>query len=247
MRACCCRGTCVAFACNRCLRPRWPSCIGSWAPARGMCWFTWSTTSTGCCAASVPGAVARQSGRPHYRCRLCPSGTTSLHSSQCGRGRSGGRHRWRRVSAAGDQWAVADRDCAVHRCARRCVAAASGSLAGLKYLRAQLRLLKRVFDIDLEHCPNCGGELKIIAAILEKPVIEKIPIGNKSDARSVRSRWRASRTSVLTRLLLMLLRSTGCSRPQHTVKARASPACPSAEQRPPHTATRCESHLARRG
>jgi len=29
------------------------------------------------------------------------------------------------------------------------------------------RLLKRVFEIDLEHCPNCGGELKIIAAILE--------------------------------------------------------------------------------
>ena len=27
------------------------------------------------------------------------------------------------------------------------------------------RLLKRVFDIDLEHCPRCGGPLKIIAAI----------------------------------------------------------------------------------
>ena len=25
------------------------------------------------------------------------------------------------------------------------------------------RLLKRVFDIDIEHCPNCGGALKIIA------------------------------------------------------------------------------------
>ncbi len=37
-----------------------------------------------------------------------------------------------------------------------------------------VRLLKRVFDLDLEHCPNCGGELKIIAAILEAPVIEKI-------------------------------------------------------------------------
>ena len=36
------------------------------------------------------------------------------------------------------------------------------------------RLLKRVFDLGLEHCPNCGGELKIIAAILEAPVIEKI-------------------------------------------------------------------------
>ena len=36
------------------------------------------------------------------------------------------------------------------------------------------KLLERVFDLDLEHCPNCGGELKIIAAILEQPVIEKI-------------------------------------------------------------------------
>nr|WP_234413882.1 transposase [Ideonella sp. A 288] len=37
------------------------------------------------------------------------------------------------------------------------------------------RLLKRVFDIDLDTRPNCGGgELKIIATILERPVIEKI-------------------------------------------------------------------------
>lgn len=36
------------------------------------------------------------------------------------------------------------------------------------------KLLKRVFDLDMEHCPNCGGDLKIIAAILEQPVIEKI-------------------------------------------------------------------------
>ena len=32
-------------------------------------------------------------------------------------------------------------------------------------------MLKRVLDLDLEHCPNCGGELKIIAATLEQPVI----------------------------------------------------------------------------
>ena len=38
---------------------------------------------------------------------------------------------------------------------------------------AWARLLKRVFDIDMQRCPNCGaGELKIIAAILERPVIE---------------------------------------------------------------------------
>jgi hypothetical protein len=44
------------------------------------------------------------------------------------------------------------------------------------------RLLKRVFDIDVEHCPNCGGALKIIAcpeprrraAIDDPPVIVKI-------------------------------------------------------------------------
>jgi Transposase zinc-binding domain len=36
------------------------------------------------------------------------------------------------------------------------------------------KLLKRVFNLDLEHCPNCSGELKIIAAILERPAIEKI-------------------------------------------------------------------------
>lgn len=37
------------------------------------------------------------------------------------------------------------------------------------------RLFKRVLDIDMEHCPNCGaGEPKIIAAILERPMIEKI-------------------------------------------------------------------------
>jgi hypothetical protein len=30
-------------------------------------------------------------------------------------------------------------------------------------------------DIDMQHCPNCrGGELEIIAAILERPGIEKI-------------------------------------------------------------------------
>jgi len=36
------------------------------------------------------------------------------------------------------------------------------------------KLLKRLFEIDLEHCLNCGGQLKIIAAILEQSVIEKI-------------------------------------------------------------------------
>jgi hypothetical protein len=36
------------------------------------------------------------------------------------------------------------------------------------------KLLKRVFEIDIAHCPNCGDQFKIIAAILEAPVIEKV-------------------------------------------------------------------------
>jgi hypothetical protein len=41
------------------------------------------------------------------------------------------------------------------------------------------RLLKGVFDSDIEHCPNCAGALKIIAAIEAPPVIIKIlsPLG----------------------------------------------------------------------
>ena len=37
------------------------------------------------------------------------------------------------------------------------------------------RLLKRVFDIDMQRCPRCGGgQVKIIAAILERAAIGKI-------------------------------------------------------------------------
>ena len=36
------------------------------------------------------------------------------------------------------------------------------------------RLLKRVFEIDIEHCPHCGGTLKIIAAIENPDVIAKL-------------------------------------------------------------------------
>ena len=43
---------------------------------------------------------------------------------------------------------------------------ALGPRAGHKVLS----LLKRVFALDLEHCPQCGGEFRIIAAI-EEPAL----------------------------------------------------------------------------
>jgi len=35
-------------------------------------------------------------------------------------------------------------------------------------------LLNRVVEMDMAHCRNCGGQLKIIAAILEQAVIDRI-------------------------------------------------------------------------
>jgi hypothetical protein len=34
--------------------------------------------------------------------------------------------------------------------------------------------LSALLDVDVEHCPNCGGALKIIAGINDPPVIVKI-------------------------------------------------------------------------
>ena len=36
------------------------------------------------------------------------------------------------------------------------------------------KLLARVFDVDLEHCAQCGGPLKIVAAIVERSAVTKI-------------------------------------------------------------------------
>jgi hypothetical protein len=33
---------------------------------------------------------------------------------------------------------------------------------------------RRVFDIDIEHCPHCAGRLKLIVAIKEPAVIQRI-------------------------------------------------------------------------
>lgn len=66
------------------------------------------------------------------------------------------------------------------RCLERRWAGSPGQEGVLAYGRSRVnqlmslgRLLRRVFDIDMQLCPNCGGgELKTIAAILERPVIE---------------------------------------------------------------------------
>ena len=57
-----------------------------------------------------------------------------------------------------------------HSTSDRAAQHAPGTPARLSWAR----LLKRVFDIDIEHCPNCGGRLKIIAAIEDPAVIVRI-------------------------------------------------------------------------
>jgi hypothetical protein len=46
------------------------------------------------------------------------------------------------------------------------------------------KLINRVLEIDMEHCPQCGEALKIIAAILEAPVIERILMHLRLQARA---------------------------------------------------------------
>jgi len=51
--------------------------------------------------------------------------------------------------------------------------------AGIRQRPLRGRLIRRAFGesvkvLPMEQCPNFGGQLKIIAAILEQPVIEKI-------------------------------------------------------------------------
>ena len=47
-----------------------------------------------------------------------------------------------------------------------------------------VRLFSQRFEIDLEHCPNCGEQLKIIAAILELAVVERILMHLGSQGRT---------------------------------------------------------------
>lgn len=47
------------------------------------------------------------------------------------------------------------------------------------------KLLERFFEINMDHGPNCGGELEIIAAILEQPGNREDPEASGSAGRRV--------------------------------------------------------------
>jgi hypothetical protein len=72
------------------------------------------------------------------------------------------------------------------------------AVQGRQHRIGWVRLLKRVFDIDVQHCPSCGaGEFEIISAILERPVIEKILTHLGLDLQPPpRARRRASRCGI---------------------------------------------------
>jgi hypothetical protein len=56
-------------------------------------------------------------------------------------------------------------------------AAGDGSDEGefiLARRRSWARLIRRVFEVDPLECPDCGGEMKIIAVITDPPVIDRI-------------------------------------------------------------------------
>jgi hypothetical protein len=40
-----------------------------------------------------------------------------------------------------------------------------------------------VFEIDMAHCPNCGGELKIIRAIIQDPGVFAVAISAASTSK----------------------------------------------------------------
>jgi len=87
------------------------------------------------------------------------------------------------------------------------------------------RLLKRVFDIDMQRCPHCGaGELKIIAAIQERPVIEKIlahlGLGSAAAVQGSSARGGAA-LRCLSRLRCRIPIATGCGYPAAGVVLRA--------------------------
>ena len=79
------------------------------------------------------------------------------------------------------------------------------------------RLLKRVLEIDLQHCPNCGRQLKIIGVILESAVVKGILAQQSLQARApLQTPARELQVAQATRSRLDSLRLPVRS-PQHTV------------------------------
>ena len=105
---------------------------------------------------TVQGAMPRQTD---FKQALCASiDGFSLHAAvRCGADDRPAVPQVLKSPTQAEQPAECEANCAHHRPVRLSWA----------------KLLKRVFEIDLDYSPNCGGELKIIAAILEQPVIEK--------------------------------------------------------------------------
>ena len=94
------------------------------------------------------------------------------------------------------------------------------------------RLLKRVFDIDIEYCPNCGGALKIIADIEEPPLIARILAHLGLPTRAP-----TARTGAATRPIpssLSLHPTPVC----HQAGDRARPALGQTPRAPPHQRVR---------
>ena len=110
-----------------------------------------------------------------------------------------------------------------------------------------VKLLKRVFEIDMEHCPNCGGQLKINAATPEQPVIEKTltHLGLQADCghRSAPARGPVPQDGLALASASAACkgccrhdnaRRPGCGSPQRTTPTHLQPASPEArpERRP---------------
>ena len=61
---------------------------------------------------------------------------------------------------------------------RKAIAREGGDAAPVQRPRSSVmpwgKLMRRVFKMDAEQCPGCGGTLRIIAAIMEREAIERI-------------------------------------------------------------------------
>jgi hypothetical protein len=95
-----------------------------------------------------------------------------------------------------------------------------------------------VLELELDHCPNCGGEMKIIAAILEQPIIEKILTLLGLQARTSNSFAATNSGQSMSligrrRVLTTLIASTGTCRSRRIAVLRtpaSTGSCPSIDR-----------------